>query len=409
MFNANQKKHRTKPRSENNILGDAILSLALLLTLSLIIISSSFPSAYAGEKLRIDNEKSISLGLALRSSFTITEDGAPNGSSASKDFSVDSMDIRLDGQFNNQLKATLNTERATDGQLRVQDAIAKFEFNDSFNLWLGRMLTPSDRANLSGPYYTNGWEYPGLVSRYPNLGSGRDNGLLVWGKPSDGKIVYSLGAFNGHNRAAGGSNDSSSLLYATRVAVNFFDPEPVPAYYLSSTYHGSNRVLTLGASYQFQKDGVGLSPTASNNFNAWNVDFLFEDTVGSGVFTADGAYYQYELGGQVDCGSGEPGSTPCVAGENMGNQVEGNGYLATLAYLFSQKLGVGRLQPFLRQQQFDRDISNTVNKQLDFGINYILNKHSARISAVYSQLKDNRLTPANNDINKFIIGFQLQY
>ena len=305
--------------------------------------------------------------------------------------------------------ATVNTERVADGELRLQDAIVKFEFNDGFNLWLGRMLTPSDRASLSGPYYTNVWEYPGVVSRYPNLGSGRDNGFLIWGKPGNAKLVYSFGAFNGHNRAVGGSNDSSSLLYATRVAFSFFDPEPAPAYYLNSTYHGKNRVLTLGASYQFQKDGVGLSPAANSDFNAWNVDFLFEDTVGPGVLTVDGAYYQYELGGQVDCGSGEPGSTPCPAGENMGNQVEGNGYLATLAYLLPQKLGAGRFQPFLRQQRFDRDISETVNKQLDFGVNYILNNHSARISAVYSQYKDNRSTLANNDISKFIIGFQLQY
>ncbi|VAW87623.1 hypothetical protein MNBD_GAMMA16-1447 [hydrothermal vent metagenome] len=405
MFNTDQKRHRKKPGSENNIFSDTTLSL----TLSLIIISSTLPSAYAGEKIMIDNEKSISLGLAFRSSFAITEDGAPNGSSASKDFSVDNMEVRLDGQFNNHIKATLNAERTSDGQLRVQDAIAKFEFNDDFNLWLGRMLIPSDRANLSGPFYTNVWEYPGVVSRYPSLGSGRDNGLLIWGKPGDGKIVYSLGVFNGHNRAAGGSNDSSSLLYATRVAVNFFDPESAPAYYVSNTYYGKNRVLTLGASYQFQKDGVGLSPTASNDFNGWNIDFLFEDVLGPGVLTVDGAYYKYELNGQVDCGSGEPGSMPCVDDQNMGNQVEGNGYLATLAYLFPQKIGIGHFQPFLRQQQFNRDISVTVNKQLDFGINYIINKHSARISAVYSQLKDDRLTLANNDIDKFVIGFQLQY
>lgn len=363
MFNTSLKKHRKKSESKNNIFSDT----TLLLTLSLITIVSTLPSAYASEKIMIDNEKSISLGLALRSSFSITEDGAPNGRSASKDFSVDNMELRLDGQLNNHVKATLNAERNSDGQLRVQDAIAKFEFNDSFNLWLGRMLIPSDRANLSGPFFTNVWEYPSVVSRYPNLGSGRDNGLLIWSKPGNGKVVYSLGAFNGHNRAAGGSNDSSSLLYATRVTVNFFDPEPVPAYYVHSTYHGNNRVLTLGASYQFQKDGVGLSPTASNDFIGWNVDLLFEDTVGPGVLTADGAYYKYELGGQVDCGSGEPGSMPCVGGENMGNQAEGNSYLATLAYLFPQKVGVGQFQPFLRQQQFDRDISETVNKQLDFG------------------------------------------
>jgi hypothetical protein len=47
---------------------------------------------------------------------------------------------------------------------------------------LGRMLPPSDRANLSGPFYVSAWSFPGVVSNYPNLAVGRDNGMLLWGK-----------------------------------------------------------------------------------------------------------------------------------------------------------------------------------------------------------------------------------
>jgi len=42
------------------------------------------------------------------------------------------------------------------------------------------MLPPSDRSNLSGPFFINGWDYP-FVSNYPNVFEGRDDGVAYWG------------------------------------------------------------------------------------------------------------------------------------------------------------------------------------------------------------------------------------
>src|SRR5690349_24201303 len=38
-----------------------------------------------------------------------------------------------------------------------RSAVAQFSFSDKFNIWAGRFLPPSDRANLYGPYYSNHW------------------------------------------------------------------------------------------------------------------------------------------------------------------------------------------------------------------------------------------------------------
>jgi len=395
------KKHTNKICSASFIVLFSAFSLASLLSIS--------PFSYAATKIAIDDNKSISMTLGLRSNFSITEKGAPNGTSSSKSFNIESMSIYLDSKFNDHIKMTLNAERNGDDGLGVLDAIAKFDLHNNFNLWFGRMHPPSDRSMLSGPFFTNVWEPAVVVSRYPGLAFDRDNGVLIWGKPAEGMFVYSAGIFNGRNRAAGGSNDSDSFLYASRIAINLFDPEPTPAYYVSNTYYGNKRILTIGAAYQFQKDGIGLSSDAKNDFQGWNVDFLFEDKIGTGVLTVEGAYYNYDLGGQVDCNSGEPGSISCANGRNMGLQVEGTGYLVTLAYLIPHNIGVGRLQPFFRQQKFDRDISQTTNEQLDLGVNYVINNHGARISAVYSRLKDDRLTLGNENIDKFIVGVQLMY
>jgi len=62
----------------------------------------------------------------------------------------------------------------------VLDAIARFEFSDELNIWAGRFLPPSDRANLHGPYYANEWSStstrPGWLRQ---RGDGRDDGVAT--------------------------------------------------------------------------------------------------------------------------------------------------------------------------------------------------------------------------------------
>jgi hypothetical protein len=260
------------------------------------------------------------------------------------------------------------------------------------------------------------WSYPGVVSNYPQLAVGRDNGALIWGKPLDGKLVYSVGAFNGHNRGAGLSNDSNKLLYAGRLAINFWDAEPAPAYYTGSTYYGSNDIFTLALVGQTQSNGVGTT-AAPGNLKIWNADLLVEKKLSGGyVPTLEGAYYKYSLSDKLDCNSGEPGSPVCpVVGagvnstDNIGGQVAGKAYLLSGALLFPTKVGWGQFQPFVRYQKFNRDVSSTSNKATDIGVNYIIKGQNAKISAVYTQFDDTRRAPGTEKQKQFLVGMQLQY
>ena len=143
----------------------------------------------------------------------------------------------MSGHYGKVVKATFNTEHtggaaaAGGDNVQVMDAIAQFEFMPEFNIWMGRMLPPSDRANLYGPLFALPWRYPGVASNYPNLAVGRDNGVMAWGKPFGGKLVYSLGLIEGHNKNAALSGGSDKLQYSGRLALNILDPEPAPAHY----------------------------------------------------------------------------------------------------------------------------------------------------------------------------------
>jgi hypothetical protein len=355
----------------------------------------------------------VTAGFGIRTSYTSLTRGAPNGIDRSHDFNLDNVRLYLGGHYGNVIKGTFNTERtggpsvAGGDSVRVMDAITQFEFMPEFNFWLGRMLPPSDRANLYGPFFALPWSYPGVASNYPNLAVGRDNGAMVWGKPFNGKLVYSLGAYKGHNKMAGLSGQSDKLLYAGRLHFNILDPEPAPAYYLGGTYGGSKDILSVGIAGFTQDDGVGTA-AAPGKLKIYSIDLLAEKKFGFGVPTLEGAYYKYDLG-RVDCGSGEPGAAACPFGDNVGGQVDGKAYLAGFAWLIPGMVGWGQFQPYVRWQKFERTLSNTTNKALDLGVNYVIKGPNAKISVMYSKFNDSRMPIGAREMKQFLVGAQLQY
>ncbi len=358
--------------------------------------------AHAGAVISFGDDKSISIGFGLRTSFTSLSYGAPDGKSRSADFNLDSIRLYLGGSLNKYIKGTFNTERASDGTINVLDGYGQFEFADWINLWVGRMLPPSDRSNLDGPYYLNDWLFPGIVSQYPAKFAGRDDGATLWGKPFDKKLVYSFGVFEGHNRVTGASNQSDNVLFAGRVAYNFWDPEPDPAYYTSSTYYGSVNVLTLAVAGMFQKDGVGTAGL-KGDYKSWNIDGLFEKNLADiGVVTLEGAYYQYNTGGVADVATNFNGAGSTA---NVGGLTQGRAYLADGAFLFPQTIGWGKFQPVARYQEFDASLTHTSTRQYDMGVNYVIDGHNARVTADYAIIQQS----GKKENNEIVLGVQLQY
>ncbi len=383
---------------------------------SAALLAVSAQSALAGAEFKLSDDASLNLGIGLRASYTNTEKSSGNGSAGSNQFSAENTRVYMSGSFGKIFKATMNFDRTNGasgaGGMQMIDGIAQLEFTEGFNIWAGRFLPPSDRPNLYGPFYTSAWSYPGVASAGPAIGPGRDDGAAAWGSLFDSKFAYSLGAFNGHNRgstAAGAvqSNGANSLLYAGRLQYSFWDAET--GYYRNATYLGGKDVLTIGGSIQSQENGVG-SAAAPGKLKITNIDLLIEKKLAGGfVPTLEAGYYKYSLG-TVDCGSGETGSPACVgASSNEGGLVAGKSYLGTLALLFPDKIGYGQFQPFIRFQKYNRDVTQTTNKMTDFGVNYIIKGFNAKISAVYSQLNDNRLAAAFQKKDQFVLGVQLQY
>ncbi len=364
----------------SKLLKPSTLMLAGVLTGSSMLINTP---AQAGVTLNLDDERWIKIGAGLRASANLIEDGTPSGEDTETDFSVQNMRFYLTAQAAEGIQFTFNTEKDSSDNIKLLDAAAKFKLDDAFNVWVGRVLIPTDRANLDGPFYQASFDFPS-VRKYPAIFAGRDDGVIFWGKVNDNRVKYYFGATQGRTD---GPNDTGSLLYSGRLSLNLWDTED--GYYNRSTYHGKKDILAFGLGGAYQADGAGSDVANQGDFTAWNADFLVEKKLSTGgVGTLEAAYYSYDLDGVID-------DSGLKAGDS---------YLALASYLFPQKVGMGQFQPYARIQNFDYDEGGEMDKT-ELGMNYVISSHNALISAVISKTEET----GQETVNTLKIGTQVQF
>jgi len=396
---------------------------------------------------RWDDCKWVKLGVGLRTSFRSRE-GAGFGGSHDNDFNVDNARIYLSGQGHPLIGFELNTdinnaqgwdihnnafggESLVAGEMRILDAVIKLKLTDDINLWAGRFLPPSDRSNLSGPFYLNAWLFPYTQFGYNNIFQGRDDGAALWGQTGEGAFKWQIGLFDGENSGAPfpiGHPRNDSLMVCGRVVANLLDPEP--GYYNQSTYYGEKDILALGASFMHRPDamiGPAGFPTTSD-YTAWNLDFLFEQQLENcGVVSLEAAYYDFDDHGGT-AASGGPVQNPTSIFGDFANR-QGTSWFALASYLCPNNVKIGnlcgRFQVMTRYQQYDHDAvafaAGGRSDQLDFQINYIMEGHNARLTALWTT-HDSAAGPGgnNNDtqggfrgdrsnLDAFILAAQVQY
>jgi len=386
------------------------------------------PEAQAGATFKIDDTKWVSVGAGLRTSFRAQESGAgANGEKWNNDFNLDNIRLYINGQIHKYLKVEFNTDCQTcgnGGEVRVLDAIGKFEVTPYANLWVGRMLVPAERREMNGPFYSAVYnifssgtpfepaDYNLTIGSNGNsAGSfGRDDGVTFWGAALDGRFQYAAGFFRGLRN---GANVDHNILYAQRFAYNFWDVEKNPGYYTSGTYYGKGGdILTVGVSNQYQEDGAGTAASPAN-FRGTTADILFEKVLpGGGVVTFNGEYKNYGLSNGFSQAARD---ADVPFSSNTFGMFEGNAYDVSGMYLFPQKVGIGQFQPYLRYVNVAPSTSST-REVYEGGVNYIIDGHNAKIFAAYQYgdlltkgvASDFKSTDSGLNASQVMVGFQWQ-
>jgi hypothetical protein len=298
-------------------------------------------------------------------------------------------------------------------EVRAMDLIGQLDFMDEFHIWAGRMLTPSDRTNFSGPWFIAPWSYPGVYvvpgsAAHPGGGFyigprgteevGREVGLTVWGDIMKGKFKYYLSALDL-------DDGSKSPLYSARLGYAFIGSEP--GFYGSSTYYGSQDILAVGVAGQFQDQSSLLTtpddPTTpqdedeTRELTEFNADLLAEFTApGIGTFTGEGAIYLMD---------GPPSIFPMK-----------NHWFVVGGYMLPEPIGIGKPQVVLRYQQAQNGDTDRQLKIMEASLAYVIKDYFAKIMVGYQRTDldtfdaDNDPNTPNQEVigNAVQIGFQIQ-
>ena len=315
----------------------------------------------------------ITVGAGLQTSFAHTE---PDGGNSTDQFALDHARIYISGPVTENIKFMFNTEyESGTNKIGVLDAVAQIGVSPMFNIWAGRFLPPSDRANLYGPFYSHEFRVytDGIQDGYPFVFQGRDNGVVYWGDFAK-KVKVSVGAFDG-----GSATGNSKVLGAARVQIDFWDPED--GYYLNGTYYGDKNLLAIGGATQIQ-DGH----TAST------ADFLLEKKLpNGGVVSIESEYSNYNrLGGYN-----------AAYAKSQGAYVLGS-------YLFPKVVGIGKFEILGKyaKAEFTHGATPSYNqKTTEVNFNYIIKQFKARVMAFYEDTRFNREKP---NFWQAGVGLQLQ-
>jgi hypothetical protein len=319
----------------------------------------------------------VTVGAGLQTSYAHTE---PDGGKTTDQFEVDHARLYVNGTVTENIKFMFNTDYdSVSNKIEVLDAVAQINLGPSFNIWAGRFLEPSDRANLYGPFYSHEWLpfTDGVQDGYTGIYQGRDNGVMYWG--DFGKMLkVSVGAFDGQS-----STGRPQVLGAARVQLDFWDKED--GYYLNGTYYGDKNLLAIGGATQYQDGRTAVT-----------VDFLMEKKLpNAGVFSIESEFSDYNRLGGYDPG-----------------YARSQGEYGLASYLFPKVIPIGKLNgkfeilgKYAKADFLHGSLPNYDQKTTEINFNYVIKQFKARVMSFYEDQRFNRVRP---DTWQAGVGLQIQ-
>jgi len=381
-----------------------------------------------GPKYTIDDTRWMTVGMGFRGSGRWAENKATDR--FDERFIIDNARLYINGQVHKYVKFELNTEcffcdnthpgNNPKMSYNILDAIGKLEFNKYINIWGGRMLVPTERGELSGPFFQathDAFKTPffsqDFSTKFGSGGAGRygrDDGGTYWGSLEPGFIKgtlgYAVGVYRGlQSSTTIGPNQGNDVLWAGRFTYNFLNPEKNPGYYTSSTYFGkAGDILALAFGASYQRNGAGSFANRSD-FLGLVGDALFEKVLPKnlGVVTVNGEYKQFYANYNT-AAFADPGCF-CI--------FDGKSWTVTGLYLIPVKVGIGQFQPYGRFTSVQPNHSSN-REEIEGGVNYIIDGFNARISAYYQHgdlyTKGLNYAPGvtGDKVDVFKLSFQLQ-
>jgi len=325
----------------------------------------------------------VTVGAGVQTSYV---HDAPDGGDATDRFLLNSVRLYVNGTAAKHITFMFNTEYdGGSNHVTVLDAAAQFGLSAKVNFWVGRMLPPSDRANLYGPYYSHEWAVytDGIQDGYPFVATGRDNGVLYFGQFD--RLRLEGGVYDGPS-----ATGQAAVLTAARAQYDFWDAEP--GHYMNGTFYGDKNILAVGGAGQWQSGGVSSTGTKQ----AYTADFLLERKTGNGSAVS----IESELSRYDKLGGYDP------------KYALSHGAYVLGAYLFPKVSGLtGQFELLgkFANARFAEPVTPTdpeyTQKTTEFNFNYVISQFKARAMFFYLQKNFSAMHANDKQVG---VGFQVQ-
>ncbi len=361
-----------------------------LAALSTVLIVAIDP-ANAGPTIEFGEQGFVTLSYSLQIHSEYSSFSSATDSGRKFDTFFRRNRITLTGQYNDyvgfyaQLEAGNDSKYARDDkEVFYRDAYVTLDLSDPLRFIAGRFKNTFSRENLEACLE------PLTLDRsliaYTPFGGTRDTGAAIWGNLADAKIQYRLMVSDGRE---GDEVPEDAPRLTARVHLSLLEPEY--SYGYLGTYLGTQKVLTVGASFDYQANVAYANYPQredSEDYQAWTADIFAEYPTSFGTLTGSAAYFDYSLG---DVFFASPDPALPINSELEAYYVKGG-------YLFPSPLGIGRLQLYARYEDRDYKFPDDLfdNHLYSVGANYYIDGQQLKLTFEYTDTDFATEDPANH-------------
>jgi len=353
--------------------------IGFLLIAGLLFLTSS---AYSQNEK--ETEKIVNISGFVQTHLYTDLDPPANLPDKTYDFYIKRVRLFFSGQINDKIKffvGTLNAGYGKTGDFSartwIADAWLEFNFSKKFKINIGQVKLPFTRHMQQSGASLHGLDFHGSFIKYPQNSTHRDQGVVFRGLLMNDKFDYRFAIVDGLDPAATVvPRDNDYPRIVGRFGYNVFDAEP--DYFWAGTYLGKKKLLSFGASFDYQSAMKGTKMNEA--YSAFGIDALLEYPIDSAWITSTLNYYSF----------GEGGALP-----------EGSGYWTDLGVRFN------KIEPIISIENYEPDKGDTgKRKVLLAGINYWLEGHTTNIKFQYGTEK---LDGADESHDILLIQVQVKF
>jgi len=355
-------------------------------------------SAFAFKPIELGEGKYLQFFYDAQFGYTGRNTGSGvNAEDDTNEFNFRRNRIGFIGTYNEKLSFYVQTEYIEDKNVNplyvdisdddskdfyLLDAQLRYTPFENVDLIAGKFKHSLTRENLEGCFNPLTLDRSFFV--YAPFKTSRDKGVGARAEFFDNMVQVRGEIQEGRTGdAADGSPDpGSSLRYTGRMHLSLLDKET--GYGYKGTYFGKMKVLTVGASYQYEPDAVYgdvANLADKKDYAAYSYDVFGEFPTAAGTFTLSAAYLN------ISFDDAYKGANPDA--NSLGQNGERDGYYVKAGYMLPFNVGPGQLQFFGRYDKFDfAKLNGYYDNSVDFiagGLNYYIDEDKIKLTAQYSK------------------------